>query len=98
MFLPTTKAGIEVLGWDQPDMILVTGDVYIDSPYIGIAIIGQVLADAGFRVGIIAQPDLNSAADISRLGEPQTLVGRYLRLGRLDGSQLYRPQKTSPSG
>ena len=75
MFLPTTKAEIEALGWDQPDIILVTGDAYIDSPYIGIAIIGQVLANAGFRVGIIAQPDLNSAADISRLGEPRLFWG-----------------------
>jgi uncharacterized radical SAM protein YgiQ len=75
MFLPTTYEESKKLGWDQPDIILVTGDTYIDSPHIGAAVIGRVLADAGFRVGIIAQPDLKTDKDIRRLGEPKLFWG-----------------------
>jgi uncharacterized radical SAM protein YgiQ len=75
MFLPTTKQEIDALGWDRPDIILVTGDSYIDSPFIGIAVIGKMLMSAGFRVGVIAQPDLKTAADITRLGEPRLFWG-----------------------
>jgi len=63
------------LGWNHLDVILVTGDTYIDSPYIGVAIIGRVLANAGYRVGIIAQPDVHSERDIARLGEPGLFWG-----------------------
>jgi len=49
MFSPTTYKELKKLGWDQPDIILVTGDAYIDSPHIGVAVIGKVLAGAGFR-------------------------------------------------
>ena len=75
MFLPTTPEEIKTLGWRQLDIILVTGDAYIDSPFMGVCIIGKVLADKGFRVGIIAQPDMDSATDISRLGEPALFWG-----------------------
>lgn len=75
MFLPTTKSEMIKQGWDALDIILVTGDTYIDSPYIGVAVIGKVLVDAGYRVGIIAQPDLKSGNDISRLGEPMLFWG-----------------------
>jgi uncharacterized radical SAM protein YgiQ len=74
-FLPTTFDELKALGWDKLDVILVTGDSYIDSPYIGVAMIGRVLTDAGFRVGIIAQPDINSERDITRLGEPRLFWG-----------------------
>ncbi|MCI5115421.1 MAG: YgiQ family radical SAM protein [Candidatus Electrothrix sp. AX1] len=74
MFLPTTKKELNQLGWDRPDIILVSGDAYIDSPFIGIAVIGRVLADAGFRVGIIAQPNVQGD-DICRLGEPKLFWG-----------------------
>ena len=57
------------------DIILVTGDAYIDSPFIGVALIGKLLVDAGYRVGIIAQPDVNSRVDIERLGEPELFWG-----------------------
>ncbi len=70
MFLPTTRKELEKLGWDRLDIILITGDAYIDSPFIGVAVIGKVLLNAGYRVGIIAQPDVSSGVDISRLGEP----------------------------
>ncbi|WPD21426.1 MAG: YgiQ family radical SAM protein [Candidatus Electrothrix scaldis] len=73
-FLPTTRKELHQLGWDRPDIILVSGDAYIDSPFIGTAVIGRVLADAGFRVGIIAQPDLQGE-DICRLGEPRLFWG-----------------------
>ena len=75
MFLPTTSAELKKLKWDKLDVILVTGDTYIDSPFIGVSVIGNVLADAGFRVGIIAQPDIHSDIDICRLGEPQLFWG-----------------------
>ena len=75
MFLPTTSAELKKLKWDKLDVILVTGDTYIDSPFIGVSVIGNVLADAGFRVGIIAQPDIHSDIDIRRLGEPGLFWG-----------------------
>uniref|UniRef100_UPI004056052C YgiQ family radical SAM protein n=1 Tax=Candidatus Electronema sp. TaxID=2698783 RepID=UPI004056052C len=74
-FLPSTPQELQQLGWDRLDIILVSGDAYIDSPFIGIAVIGRVLADAGFRVGIIAQPELQSGDDIRRLGEPRLFWG-----------------------
>ncbi|MEN6373404.1 MAG: YgiQ family radical SAM protein [Smithella sp.] len=75
MFLPTTRAELKKLKWDKLDIILVTGDTYIDSPFSGVSVIGHVLRAAGFRVGIIAQPDRSTADDISRLGEPELFWG-----------------------
>lgn len=75
MFLPTTKAELKKLKWDKLDIILVTGDTYLDSPFNGVSIIGRILLQAGFRVGIIAQPDRHNADDISRLGEPELFWG-----------------------
>ncbi|MEA2021211.1 MAG: YgiQ family radical SAM protein, partial [Candidatus Caldatribacteriota bacterium] len=75
MFLPTTKAEMKKLNWDKLDIILVTGDTYIDSSYIGAAVIGRVLADAGYKVGIITQPEVKSEIDIARLGEPKLFWG-----------------------
>ncbi len=75
MFLPTTQTEIADCGWDRPDIILVSGDTYIDSPYIGLAVIGRVLTAAGFRVAVIAQPATGSPVDITRLGEPKLFWG-----------------------
>jgi uncharacterized radical SAM protein YgiQ len=75
MFLPTTLQEMKKRGWKSLDIILITGDTYIDSPNIGVAVIGNVLAKAGYRVGIIAQPDINSGDDIMRLGEPELFWG-----------------------
>jgi uncharacterized radical SAM protein YgiQ len=75
VFLPTTKAEMNQLGWAQCDVILVSGDAYIDSPYIGVAVVGRILERAGYRVGIIGQPDITSDADITRLGEPRLYWG-----------------------
>ena len=75
MFLPATPEELRELGWDRLDVILVTGDSYLDSPFVGVSVIGQWLLKAGYRVGIIAQPDVDSAADIIRLGEPALFWG-----------------------
>ncbi|MBN1496137.1 MAG: YgiQ family radical SAM protein [Spirochaetes bacterium] len=75
MYIPTTKEEAQSLGWDRLDVILVSGDTYIDSPYMGVAVIGHVLMDAGYRVGIIAQPDIRDGRDIARLGEPALFWG-----------------------
>ncbi len=75
MFLPTTLRECADLGWRQLDVILVSGDSYIDTPFSGTAVIGKVLLSAGYRVGVIAQPDIQSAEDITRLGEPVLFWG-----------------------
>jgi uncharacterized radical SAM protein YgiQ len=74
-FLPATRGEMRRMGWQGLDIILVTGDAYIDSPFIGAAVIGRVLASAGWRVGIIAQPSPDGPADITRLGEPELFWG-----------------------
>ena len=75
MFLPTTREEMKELSWEKLDVIIVTGDTYIDSPYIGAAVIGRVLHAAGYKVGIIAQPDIEGGKDITRLGEPALFWG-----------------------
>ena len=75
MFLPTTGEELKRLKWGKLEVILVTGDAYIDSPFIGVSVIGNVLASAGFRVGIIAQPNIHNDIDICRLGEPRLFWG-----------------------
>ena len=75
MFLPVTPEEVRARGWPLLDVILITGDAYIDSPYVGVSVIGQRLLAAGYRVGIIAQPDIDSGADITRLGEPELFWG-----------------------
>jgi uncharacterized radical SAM protein YgiQ len=74
-FVPTTRTECDRLGWTALDVILVTGDTYVDAPHIGVAVIGRVLLAAGFRVGIIAQPDIENGTDITRLGEPELFWG-----------------------
>jgi len=102
MFLPTTRAELDELGWDQLDIILITGDSYIDSPFIGVSVIGKVLYDAGFKVGVIAQPDYQSETDITRLGEPRlfwgvsagsidSMVANYTATGRPRRADDYTP-------
>lgn len=75
MFLPTTMDELKNLGWNQLDIIIVSGDTYIDSSFNGVAIIGKLLLNYGFKVGIIAQPDINIENDITRLGEPLLFWG-----------------------
>ena len=75
MLLPTTRQELQKFGWEKPDIILITGDAYIDSPFTGVAVIGNLLYSCGYKVGIIAQPDINSGKDIMRLGEPGLFWG-----------------------
>ncbi len=75
MFLPTTPEEMRQLGWDRPDVILISGDSYIDSPFMGIALLGRLLQSQGCKVGVICQPDVNSPDDITRLGEPALFWG-----------------------
>ncbi len=92
MFLPTTKEELNKLGWDKPDVILISGDTYIDSPFSGTAVIGNWLTIHGFNVAVIAQPDTKTD-DIARLGEPKlywavsagamdSLVANYTATGK----------------
>jgi uncharacterized radical SAM protein YgiQ len=74
-FLPTTRADMDARGWDYCDVILVSGDAYIDSPFIGVAMVGRMLESLGYRVGMIGQPDVKSPDDIMRLGEPRVYWG-----------------------
>jgi len=90
------------LGWDSCDIIIVTGDAYVDHPSFGMAIIGRVLEAQGFRVGIIAQPDWRSTADFERLGRPNlffgvtagnmdSMVNRYTADRRIRSDDAYTP-------
>jgi len=74
-FLPTSRAEMDALGWDSCDIIIVTGDAYVDHPSFGMAIIGRLLEDQGFRVGIIAQPEWSSKAAFEALGKPNLFFG-----------------------
>jgi len=106
MFLPTTRKEMKELGWNGLDIILITGDGYIDSPFIGVSVIGKILLNAGYRVGIIAQPDRTSGDDISRLGEPRlfwgvtggcidSMVANYTATGRKRKRDDYTPGNTN---
>ncbi|MDP2008301.1 MAG: hypothetical protein Q8K45_21725, partial [Rubrivivax sp.] len=74
-FLPMSRAEMEQLGWDSCDIVIVTGDAYVDHPSFGMAVIGRVLEAQGFRVGIIAQPDWQSADAFKQLGKPNLFFG-----------------------
>ncbi len=74
-FLPMSRAEMTALGWDACDIVLVTGDAYVDHPSFGMAIIGRLLEGQGFRVGIIAQPDWQSAEPFKALGKPRLFFG-----------------------
>ena len=74
-FLPTSRKEMEALGWDSCDVIVVTGDAYVDHPSFGMSVIGRMLEAQGFRVGIIAQPDWQSAEPFKALGKPNLFFG-----------------------
>jgi len=101
-FLPMTRAEMDALGWGACDIILVTGDAYVDHPSFGMAIIGRLLEAQGFRVGIIAQPDWHDAAAFTALGPPtlffgvtggnmDSMVNRYTSDKRLRHNDSYTP-------
>ncbi len=74
-FLPMSRDEMAQLGWDSCDIIIVTGDAYVDHPSFGMAVIGRMLENQGFRVGIIAQPDWQSAEPFKALGKPNLFFG-----------------------
>ncbi|HUL92656.1 MAG TPA: YgiQ family radical SAM protein, partial [Burkholderiales bacterium] len=101
-FLPMSRAEMDALGWDSCDIILVTGDAYVDHPSFGMAIIGRLLEAQGFRVGMIAQPDWNSTGDFAKLGAPNlffgitagnmdSMVNRYTADRRIRSDDAYTP-------
>ncbi len=101
-FLPTSRAEMDALGWDSCDVVIVTGDAYVDHPSFGMAIVGRVLEAQGFRVGIIAQPDWHSTHDFLKLGRPNlffgitggnmdSMVNRYTSDRRIRSDDAYTP-------
>jgi len=100
--LPMSREEMDALGWDSCDVILITGDAYIDHPSFGAALIGRVLEAQGFRVGIVSQPDWRSARDFQRLGKPNlffgvtsgnmdSMVANYTADGRIRSDDPYSP-------
>ncbi len=81
-YLPMSKTDMDRLGWDSCDIIIVTGDAYVDHPSFGMAVIGRVLEGQGFRVGIISQPDWTSADAFKVLGRPNLYFG--IAAGNMD--------------
>ncbi len=101
-FLPMSRAEMQALGWDSCDVIIVTGDAYIDHPSFGMALVGRLLEAQGFRVGIISQPDWHSVKDFRRLGKPNlffgvtagnmdSMVNRYTAERRIRSDDAYTP-------
>lgn len=100
--LPMSRAEMDALGWDSCDIILVSGDAYIDHPSFGVALIGRLLEAQGFRVGIIAQPDWHSAEPFKALGKPNlyfgvtagnmdSMVNRYTADRKIRSDDAYTP-------
>ena len=81
-FLPMSREEMDALGWDSCDIILVTGDAYVDHPSFGMAIVGRTLEAQGFRVGIISQPDWQDTRDFEVLGAPNLFFG--ITAGNMD--------------
>jgi uncharacterized radical SAM protein YgiQ len=81
-FLPTTRAEMEARGWDELDVLIVTGDAYVDHPAFGPILIARFLEGRGYKVGVVAQPDWRSIDDIGRMGRPRLFVG--VSAGNLD--------------
>ena len=81
-FLPLSKKEMTALGWDAIDVLLISGDAYLDHPSFGAALLGRWLVEHGFRVGLAAQPDWRSPKDITRLGRPRLFTG--ISAGALD--------------
>ncbi|MFL2933497.1 MAG: YgiQ family radical SAM protein [Thalassobaculaceae bacterium] len=101
-FLPMNKNEMDLLGWDSCDVVLVTGDAYVDHPSFGMAVIGRVLESQGFRVGIISQPDWHTVDGFKALGRPNlyfgitsgnmdSMVNRYTADRRLRHNDSYTP-------
>ena len=105
-FLPMSREEMDQLGWDRCDIILVTGDAYVDHPSFGMAVIGRTLEAQGFRVGIIAQPDWQSKNDFMKLGKPElffgvtagnmdSMINRYTADRKIRSDDAYTPGGTA---
>jgi len=101
-FLPMSRAEMDVLGWDSCDIIIVCGDAYVDHPSFGMAVIGRTLEQQGFRVGLICQPDWNSAEAFKALGKPNlfwgvsagnmdSMINRYTADRKIRSDDAYTP-------
>lgn len=101
-YLPTTRAEMDALGWDACDVVIISGDAYVDHPSFGMAIIGRLLEAQGFRVGIIAQPDWQSAEPFRALGKPvycygvtagnmDSMINRYTADRKIRSDDAYSP-------
>ena len=101
-FLPMSRAEMEALGWDSCDIVIVTGDAYVDHPSFGMAIVGRLLEAQGFRVGIVAQPDWRSQDAFEALGRPNlffgvaagnmdSMINRYTADRRVRSDDAYTP-------
>jgi uncharacterized radical SAM protein YgiQ len=93
-FLPVTQKEVVQRGWDNLDIILITGDTYVDHPSYGAAVIGRVLEKAGYKVGIIAQPDWRSTEDFMQLGRPRLFFG--ITAGNLDSMVAHYTANKKP--
>jgi uncharacterized radical SAM protein YgiQ len=93
-FLPTTREEMALKGWDELDILIVTGDAYVDHPAFGPILVARFLEGRGFKVGIVAQPKWDSPADIARMGRPRLFVG--VSAGNLDSmlNKLTAQKKT----
>lgn len=105
-FLPMSREEMDLLGWDSCDIIVVTGDAYVDHPSFGMAIVGRMLEAQGFRVGIIAQPDWTNKQDFMRLGRPNlffgvtagnmdSMINRYTADRKMRHDDAYTPDNLS---
>jgi uncharacterized radical SAM protein YgiQ len=101
-FLPMSRAEMDKLGWDSCDIILITGDAYIDHPSFGMALVGRLLEAQGYRVGIISQPDWTSVEPFRALGKPNlywgitagnmdSMVNRYTADRKIRSDDAYTP-------
>ncbi|OQY36832.1 MAG: YgiQ family radical SAM protein [Candidatus Cloacimonetes bacterium 4572_65] len=105
IFLPTSKTEMSKLGWQEVDIILISGDAYVDHPSFSASIIGRYLQYFGYKVGIIAQPDITNPKDFLKLGEPRlfwgitsgnmdSMVNHYTAQNKLRSSDAYTPKGT----
>jgi len=102
-FLPVTVEECQKLGWEELDIIIVTGDAYVDHPAFGTAIIGRYLLASGYRVGVIPQPDWKSDQDFLKLGSPRlffgvtagnmdSMVNHYTAQRKIRSTDAYSPE------
>ena len=100
--LPMSREEMDLLGWDSCDIIIVTADAYVDHPSFGMAVVGRLLEAQGFRVGIIAQPEWDSAEPFKALGQPNlffgvtggnmdSLINRYTAERKMRSDDAYTP-------